>query len=283
MVLTERRLRPQAQDDPPETAVRRPALRYYGGAWTRAPWTVSHFPEHTIYVEPCFGAGSVLLRKQAAKLEIANDLDTRVINFFQVLRTSPAALGNALDFTPWHETEYQNALQPAENPLEDARRFAIVCWMSICGGPDPRRGDFRWQKKETRRSAAVNDFPHSEHLFAIANRLKNVQFLNREALDVIHSVRGTAALIYFDPPYLQTARTRPKGYKFEPDEAWHITAATMLRRHTGPVIVAGYATSLYEELYESHGWERVSRAQAANSGRQATENLWLSPLAQPKN
>ena len=259
------------------TAVRRPPLRFYGSGWTRARWTVAYMPAHAVYCEPCFGSGSVMLQKSAAKLEVANDLDGRVTNFFEVLRTRPAELVEAVNLTPWHELEYRRALVLAGDPLEDARRFFLTCWASVKGGPAPAAGDYRWQKKNTRRSAAVRDVANLGHLLAAAERLKNVQFLNRDALDVIGKMQGTGALIYFDPPYLASTRVNRRGYRHEPATAWHVEAADLLRVHNGPVIVAGYRSDLYAGLYEAHGWRRVERRQGTNSGGSAVECLWLSP------
>jgi DNA adenine methylase len=106
-----------------DLAVRRPALRYYGGGWNRASWIVAHYPAHDVYCEPCFGSGAVLLHKRPCKLEVANDLDGRVMNFFEVLRTRPHDLVEQIRLTPWHEGEYRRCKQTAADP---ARRCATL-------------------------------------------------------------------------------------------------------------------------------------------------------------
>jgi len=190
--------------------IRRPVLRYYGGGWNRAKWTVSHMPAHVAYCEPCFGSGAVLLRKPASKLEIANDIDGRVVNFFDILRAQPEELAHAIHLTPWHEAEYRRSLTPSLDPLEDAWRFFFTAWASVKGGPIPGSSDFRWQKVDARYSAAVKDTANLSHLLAAADRLKNVQFLCRDGLSVITKMAGTGALIYFDRRiWLVRALARP--------------------------------------------------------------------------
>ncbi len=60
------------------------------------------------------------------------------------------------------------------------------------------------------------------------------------------------------------------------DESWHRQAAGLLRQHTGPVVVSGYASSLYTAEYERHGWQRVERQHRTNSGGERVECLWLN-------
>ena len=202
-----------------------------------------------------------------------------VVNFFRVLRDRTPDLLQALAYTPWAEDEYRLCLEPSDDPLEEARRFFLACWASVRGGPCPGPGDFRWQKRLTRRSAAADDVIRLDHLSAVARRLKHVQILNRDALrllDVVLEADETGdCLIYFDPPYVHATRANRRGYRHEVDDAWHAAAAELLRRARGPVVVSGYPSPLYAGLYEAHGWARHERAFGTNSGGRRVEAVWV--------
>ncbi|HFC10149.1 MAG TPA: DNA adenine methylase, partial [Chloroflexi bacterium] len=82
-----------------------PILRYHGAKWKIAPWIIQHFPPHTTYVEVFGGSAGVLLRKPPAPIEVYNDLDGEVVNFFRVLRERPEELARAVEFTPYARAE----------------------------------------------------------------------------------------------------------------------------------------------------------------------------------
>jgi len=91
---------------------KRPALRYYGGKYELAPWIISFFPNHLNYVESCGGAASVLISKPRSPLEVYNDQDGYIVNFFRVLRDERDDLIERIELTPWARDEYELSFIP---------------------------------------------------------------------------------------------------------------------------------------------------------------------------
>ncbi len=150
----------------------KPVVRMYGAKWRLAPWIVKHFPPHHVYVEAFGGSAAVLLSKEPSPVEVYNDLDGEVVNFFRVLREQPEDLARAIAFTPYARSELDTAWEPTADPLEAARRFAVRSWMTI-GGPTTRwKSGFRFRKG--RRMAVLlrwwQEMP--ERLAAVAFRLR---------------------------------------------------------------------------------------------------------------
>ncbi|MBV6573885.1 DNA adenine methylase, partial [Acinetobacter baumannii] len=83
-----------------------PLIRYHGGKFRLSDWIISFFPNHNVYVEPFGGGASVLLNKEPSRVEVYNDLDDDVVNFFKVLRNKELAkqLAEAIYLTPYSRT-----------------------------------------------------------------------------------------------------------------------------------------------------------------------------------
>lgn len=82
-------------------------------------------------------------------------------------------------------------------------------------------------------------------------------------------------LHYVDPPYVLSTRDDGHDYRFEMSDEDHIQLAVALRQLQGMVMLSGYASAMYDELYP--GWHRVERAALADGANERTEVLWFSP------
>lgn len=255
--------------------IERPAFRYFGGKWKLASWIISFFPkDHCNYIEPCGGAASVLLQKPRSPIETVNDLDGAIVNFFQVLRDRPGELVDKIKLTPWARAEYRLSYEPAADPLESARRFYMRSMMAISAAH--RFSSGMRMVKELSGGIPAKYHANCDHLYEIAERLMGVQIEQLPAVECIEKYDRPDGLIYFDPPYVLEKRTSAKEYTFEVDRQFHVEAAERLRQFKGYAVVSGYASELYADLYEAHGWQRVE-TEAQSNGEKKVESLWLNP------
>lgn len=264
--------------------VTRPALRYHGGKWLLAPWIISHFPAHRIYVEPYGGAASVLLRKQRSYAEVYNDLDGEIVNLFRVLRNPAHAreLERLLRLTPFARAEFEMSYLSDEDPIEQARRTVARSLMGFGSASLFKVSSFR-ANSNRRGTTPAHDWAHyPDALPAMVERLRGVVIENRPALEVIQAHDGPKTLHYVDPPYVAQTRSYLRqakyAYRFEMSGDQHRELAEVLHSVKGMVVISGYPCELYDKLYSD--WQCVTRTALADGARERTECLWVSPAAQ---
>jgi DNA adenine methylase len=255
-------------------------LKYYGGKFLIRDWIISHFPPHDNYVEPCGGTGIILASKRKSPLEVFNDLDSNVVNFFRCLRDKPDVLIDKIKHTPYSREEFESCKEESSDSIENARRFFIGCWFSISHSPFAKSRGFRTR---TCSNGGFSDPPWDfkntvQELEKVADRFSTVVIENRDSDYIIERYGDNKdALVYFDPPYLSNMRTHKNQYKHEVNEDYHIKAAELLKEIRGYVVISGYKSELYEDLYETEGWERFDRKHLGNSGAKRIESIWVSP------
>lgn len=262
-------------------APRRPILRYHGGKWLLAPWIISHFPPHRTYTEAYGGAGSVLLRKARSYTEVYNDLDEEIVQLFRVARDEGERLANALELTPFARREFQEAYKPTDDVVESSRRTIIRSFMGFGsdGVHSTHRTGFRGRSQRSGTTPAHDwaNFPDAFRL--IIARLSAVVVECKPGLEIIEAYDSPEALHYVDPPYVHSTRKRvdaARGYRHEMTDRDHRDLARLLKRVRGGVVLSGYHSELYDELYAD--WRRVERTGPfADGAMKRTEVLWFSP------
>lgn len=269
----------------PVSEVRRPVVRYHGGKWMLAPWIIANLPAHHTYTEAFGGAASVLLRKNRSHAEVYNDLDGEVVNVFRVARERGDELRKALELTPFSRAEFDLSYLPSDEPLERARRMIVRSFQgfsstAVCG----ERSGFRSTSSRSGTSAAMDWRNYPEALAATTARLQGVVIENRDAMAVIAHHDRPGTLHYVDPPYVHSTRSNKvrhtdtrKSYKHELTDEQHVELAHFLRGLAGMVVLSGYPSPLYDDLYRD--WRRIDRPALADGARPRIECLWLNAAA----
>ncbi|MGM0215040.1 DNA adenine methylase [Enterococcus sp. AZ109] len=246
-------------------------FNYPGAKWTLQKKIVPLIPEHTTYVEPFFGSGAVFFNKPVSKIETINDLNGRVINFFEICREKPEELARLISLTPLSRHEQQAAYEVSTDPLEDARRFAVIGWQSI-GGVQKHPTGWRsniatYGSKNTREWSEL-----PERIYQVADRLKFAQIENQDAMQLLSRYNKDGVVAYVDPPYLTSLRSG-KYYQTELEDERHLELLGILNQFKGQVILSGYENSLYDQKLSD--WIKVDFQANAERGTRK-EVVWMN-------
>lgn len=255
----------------------RPIIRYHGGKWMLAQWILAHLPPHRIYVEPFGGAASVLLRKQRSFAEVYNDLDGELVNLFKVARDRGTELIDALRLTPFSREEFQLSYEAAGSPVEQARRTVVRAFMGFGSNAHNRVTGFRSNSHRSGTTPAGDWRNYPDALRFICERLQGVVLENRPAIEVMQTHDTPQTVHFVDPPYVPSTRDKGSDYRHEMTEKDHIALAESLRSMAGAVVLSGYRSDLYDDLFGE--WMRVDRAALADGAAKRVESLWLNAVA----
>ena len=271
-----------------ETTVDRPILRYHGGKWKLAPWIIENMPPHLVYVEPYGGGGSVLLRKPRVAAEVYNDLDNRVVDVFRALRDPEVAaeIRRRLSLTPFARAEFDSCYEKSDDHVEEVCKTIMLSFMGHGTDSITRscRTGFRAKMTDGRATPAAPWASYWEAIDTFVERLRGVVIEQRDASEVMLRMDRANSLFFVDPPYVASTRSSLKGraavthgYKYEMTDEDHRRLAVTLRELQGMVMLCGYHSDLYDELYG--GWQRMEREALADGAKNRTECLWFNDAA----
>lgn len=249
---------------------------YYGGKSRLAPMIASLMPAHAEYIEPFFGSGAVLFAKTPSTHEIINDLDGAVVAFFRQLRDNTDELTRVCALTPHARDEFDQADLDGEDldELEVARRFWVRVNQSFAKTAGRQTG---WSVTTSRtQSVPASVFGRLGRFGAVAERLAGVTIERCDAADLVTRLATHRTVVYVDPPYLADTRAarkdrggRTADYRFDMGgEADHRRLAEVLHATAATVLLSGYPSTLYEDLYRH--WHQVTIDVTAHSSNAAT-------------
>lgn len=255
----------------------RAIIKYPGAKWRIAEWIIDNFPEHHSYLEPFFGSGAVLFRKERSNIETVNDLDGDVINLFEWIRDDPEKLADYIYLTPYSRDVYNRAWE-AQYTEKDSFMRAVNFYVRMMMGYGFRTtGEKVGWKNDVQGREAAYAARHwcqvPDMIMQATERLRGVQIENQPAIKLIERFNFPNVLIYADPPYLLQTR-RARQYRHEMLDDDHIQLLEVLKRHKGPVVISGYSSPLYEEFLKGWYTDEISTRNQLSAPR--TERLWMN-------
>lgn len=256
--------------------IKRALLRYHGSKFSLAPWVISFFPPHKVYTEPFGGGASVLLRKHPSITEIYNDLDGDVVNLFRVLRdpVKVKALIGRIGMTPYSRQEYKAAYNEPCDDVDSAYKLFIRSFMGMSSKGIWKNSGFDTRINPDAYIGRVNSFRALPSVItAAAERLSGVVIEHGEGVEIIERFDRHDALTYCDPPYVKSTCSTAV-YKHGMTDDDHIKMAAVLHNCEGMVLVSGYQSELYKDLF--HDWTCRQKPHTADVGKKSVESIWMN-------
>jgi DNA adenine methylase len=221
------------------------------------------FPEHDKYIEVFGGGASLLFAKEPVGLEVYNDLDQDLTNFFRVLRNPDQfqRFVQLASLTPYSRSEYYRALrtwQSCDDPVGRAFNWYIVARWSFSGRFGAGHATSTNTVARGMAGAVSRWLSIVEKLPEAHARLSRVQIECQDWRTILERYDGPGSFVYVDPPYVPDTR-RQGTYAHELTEADHAELVDRLLAYPGKVMLSGYAHSVHEPLVRE-GWNKTDIA-----------------------
>jgi DNA adenine methylase len=174
-------------------------LSYVGGKNRIASAIIAQLPVHTTYVEPFAGGAQVFFRKEPSKVEVLNDLDGELVNFYRVCQSHHTELVRYMRFMITSREWFQTLQKTPPESLTDIQRASRYFYLqkSAYGGRVDRQNYaihiMQPPNFTTERLSGVIEETHK--------RLARVQIEKLPYEKILKRYDRKNTLFYLDPPY----------------------------------------------------------------------------------
>ncbi len=179
-------------------------FKWVGGKSRLRKSIIPLIPEHQCYVEPFGGAAWVLFGKPPSPIEVLNDIDEELINFFRVVKRQPEELIASFDLELVSRSEFRRLAEIDPHLLSDVERAHRFYYLIMAGWG----GEARYPRFQT----SASDGGHGNRLIGalkslrrriepVHSRLKTVVIENLDWCECIDRYDRPTSFLYLDPPY----------------------------------------------------------------------------------
>lgn len=174
-------------------------LSYIGGKNRLAKKILSILPEHTTYAEPFAGGAQVLFHKTPSNVEVLNDLDFDIVNFFRVCQWHYGELVRYLRYCL--ASRVLHGMHAATNPatltdIQRAGRFFYLQKNSFGGLVLKQKFHYGVTQPPNYNPERIPEIIERAH-----RRLQRVQIESLPYERILEKYDRPTTVFYLDPPY----------------------------------------------------------------------------------
>ena len=252
----------------------KPALTYYGGKQKLAPVIVPLIPEHVLYNEPFCGGAAILFAKEPSQIEVLNDTNKELINFYKVVKQDYVSLEKHIRITLHSRNQHMDAkvIYNAPHLFSELQRAWAVWVLASQSFASIIDGSWGYDKtRNTTTKKIINKGALFTEDYAI--RLQNVQLECADALYIIRSRDSKDSFHYCDPPYFNSDCGHYGGYTEDDMKRLLDTLAEI----EGKFLLSSYPSELLSKYIKRYGWHvktqesRVSVNKGSGRGKTKIE------------
>lgn len=229
-------------------------ITYYGGKQKLVNKILPLIPEHNLYAEPFVGGGAVFWAKQKSNIEVINDTNRELINFYEVVQNDFVDLEKKIRISLHSRSLHKDATVINGNPhmftrLDRAWAIWVLASQSFASMLD---GSWGYDKAKSTTSKKIRN-KREGFTEEYSIRLQNCQIECTDAIRIINSRDTEGSFFYCDPPYFNSDCGHYDGYSKEDFEVLLNT----LSKTKGKFLLSSYPSDILKEFKDRFNWYQI--------------------------
>lgn len=220
------------------------------------PYLLAKKPkEYRLYNEVFCGGAALFFASEPAEIEVLNDTNKELINFYRVVQTRYVELEKLIAVTLHSRSLHRDAdiIYNAPHLFDEVRRAWAVWVLSSQSFSARLNGSWGFDRSENRTSKLIQA-KKERFTIELAERLQNVQLESADAIYVVQSRDAVDTFHYVDPPYIDSDCGHYDGYTADDFERLLKTLGSV----KGKFLLSSYPGELLNRYCKKCGWHMWS-------------------------
>jgi len=231
-------------------------VTYYGGKQKLVKTILPLIPKHSLYCEPFAGGAAIFFAKEQSNVEVLNDTNRELINFYSQVQTNFVNLEKEINITLHSRDLHRKASVIYNNPdLFPEVKRAWALWVLSSQG-FAGQIDSTWGYDVSKNTTSLK-IKNKREAFTeeLAIRLQDVQLECADAIYIIKSRDRETSFFYCDPPYYNSDMGHYDGYSLDDYRVLLDTLSEL----KGKFLLSSYPSPILNEYIKAHGWHTLTK------------------------